>query len=186
MRVEYLVVGLRCLLGLVFLVSAVGKVRSQASFVGFVDSLRQFDILPSRQVQPAAIVVVATEAAVPILLAVRDTVALGFLLTGGLLGVLTGAIAVVVHRGTLLSCRCFGVASAPLGRRHLVRNALLVFASVLGVAGSVGVVAPGSAHPGGVALAVACGAALALLVMRFDDIVDLFVTPTRQRGLSSR
>ncbi|HET8684389.1 MAG TPA: MauE/DoxX family redox-associated membrane protein [Micromonosporaceae bacterium] len=183
---EYLVVGLRCLLGLVFLVSAVGKVRSQASFTGFVDSVRRFDILTLRQVKPVAIAVVATEATVAILLAMRYTVTLGFLLAGGLLGVLTGAIAVVVHRGTPQSCRCFGVASAPLGRRHLVRNTLLVLASVFGVAGSVGVVAPGSAHPGGVALAVACGVALALLVMRFDDIVDLFVTPTKQRGLSSR
>lgn len=177
------IIGARCLVGVVFLVSAVTKLRSRAAFAEFVASLRATGLVPARWARRVAVVVVLTEAAIPALLAVPVLIAVpaplaaaGFALATGVLGVFTVGLALAVSRGVRTPCRCFGASVAPLGLPQIVRNALL---TVTAAAGLVAVLADGSAgwghtHPATVAMACAVGLVLAILAITFDDLVDLF------------
>ncbi len=60
----------RCLIAFVFLASVAGKLRNRASLGGFVSSVPVLAGWPTGPVRLLAVVVVAVEAAVPILLAV--------------------------------------------------------------------------------------------------------------------
>ena len=156
-----------------FLVSAFSKLRGRERFTEFVSSVRAFGILPAGAVRPVAALVVLAEAAIVVLVAVPVTAVAGFGLAVGLLLVLTGALAVVVRQRQRVTCRCFGPGSAPVSRRHLVRNGLLIVIALVGAAGAL--LAPaGALHPAGTTLAIIGGATAALLVVHFDDIVDLF------------
>jgi hypothetical protein len=95
-------------------------------------------------------------------------------LTGGLLAVFTAGVALAVRRGTGARCACFGAAEQPLGARHLVRNGLLLAA--VGVAAlGIAVASAQPLGPAGTAMAVSAGAVGALLLIRLDDLVDLFM-----------
>jgi len=181
--VATVIIGARCLVGVVFLVSAVTKLRSSAAFAEFVASLRATGLVPARWARRVAVAMVLTEAAIPALLAAPVLVevppllaAAGFALAAGLLGVFTAGLGLAVSRGVRTPCRCFGASAAPLGLPQIVRNALL---TVTAAAGLVAVLAAGSAgtgqmHPATVAMAGAVGLVLAVLAISFDDLVDLF------------
>lgn len=168
----YVVFGCRCVLIVVFAVSAWSKVRDQASFTAFRVAARA--LLPG--VRPAvadgaALVVVAGEVAVVGALVVPVSVPVGLLLAAGLLAAFTVAIAAAVRRGATTSCRCFGVSATPLGVRHLVRNAVLLVLAVLPL--TVGAQPAGAV--GGYLLAVAAALVVAVLVVSFDVVTDLFL-----------
>jgi hypothetical protein len=171
--VPYLDVGCRSLVALVFLVSAAGKVQGRTSLAAFAASVRAFGLLPSAWAGVAAGGVIACELAVVPLVAVPRTAVFGSALATALLAAFTTAVALVLRRGRAVACRCFGHASAPVGRRHLVRNGLLMVLA-LGAVHS-----PGPAHPPGVLLAVLGGTAGALVLIRLEDLIDLFATPAR-------
>ncbi|MEV1329257.1 MauE/DoxX family redox-associated membrane protein [Micromonospora costi] len=165
----------RCLLALVFLASAVGKLRGRPAVRAFVDSLRAMDLLPAGLVVPVAAVVVTAEAAVPLLLVPLPGAALttaGFAVAVALLAAFTVAVAAVLRRGTPASCRCFGeAAAAPFGRRHLVRNIAL---TVLAGTGAYASLADPAATARTAVLSVPLGVVAALVVVRLDDIAALF------------
>lgn len=179
-----LVFGCRCVLLLVFAVSAVSKVRGPGSFAAFRAATAA--LLPRAAVRasrPVAIAVVTAEVAVVVALAVPSTVYFGSMLAAGLLAGFTVAVAAALRRGTTASCRCFGASATRLGARHLVRNGAL-----LALAGGALLT---TARPGGepVALVLTAGVAVvvALLVISFDELVDLFTgseTPS-VRGVRS-
>ncbi|MGW4498777.1 MauE/DoxX family redox-associated membrane protein [Micromonospora sp. NPDC004336] len=178
----------RCLLALVFLASAAGKLRGRPAFRAFADSLRTMDLLPARTVVPVAGAVVAAEAVVPVLLlaplpGVAVTTA-GFALAVALLVAFTVAIAAVLSRGTQASCRCFGeAAAAPFGRHHLARNVVLTVVAGIGVYAASG-------DPGitvrAAALSVPLGVVGALVVVRLDDLVALFSPAAPAGGVPPR
>jgi Methylamine utilisation protein MauE len=163
---ELLRLGCACLIGLVFAASAIGKLRDFGGFVASVPAL-----LPTRpdHARPVAIATTVLESLVPLLLIVPPTAAYGFGLATVLLAAFTVAVATAIRRGHRAPCRCFGPSSVPLGRRHLVRNGLLLAVAVLGA------LAPGGHPPaGGIAVAAAAGLIGAVLLVSFDDIVDLY------------
>ncbi|GAA2355668.1 hypothetical protein Cme02nite_48400 [Catellatospora methionotrophica] len=168
---EHVDIAVRCLLGVVFLAAAAGKLRSRERRREFADSVYAVGLLARWAVTPIAVTVPAVELAVPVLLAWPPTVLLGYVLAGLLLAVFCVAIAAVLRHRRTVVCRCFGAAGSPLGRRHLARNGLLLALTAVGVAvtGSGGAVAPA-----GVLLAVAAAGVAALLLIRFDDLADLF------------
>lgn len=183
---DHLVAVLRCMLAVVFLVSAVGKVRSRGAATAFAASLRDMRLMPDRVTGVVAGAVITVEFALVALMAVGWLVA-GFAVAAGLLSGMTAAIVAVVRRGLRASCNCFGVASAPLGYRHVVRNALPLSAALAGLA--VLVVKPDAAdlpiHPAAIALCAAAGTLAALLIVRWDDLADLFLggrAPQAQPG----
>lgn len=171
----YLWVVSRCLLALVFAVSAGGKLRDRASRRAFGQSVREMRLVPRPLAGLVAGLVIAAEtvtAAALVLPGPPVVAAAGLALAALLLTGFLGAIGLVLRRGRPLSCRCFGVSSVPLGAEHLVRNGALLAAAAAGLAawlaGAVAVDRPM------LAVAVPGAAVLALLVVRLDDLVALF------------
>ncbi|BEL05301.1 methylamine utilization protein MauE [Actinoplanes sichuanensis] len=166
---SYALVGARVLIGLVFAVSAVTKLRA---FAAFRVSLAAMRVVPRPLVGPVAVGVVAAESAIPVLLLVPGAQAAGFVVAVLLLAAFSAGIARVLATGTTASCRCFGVSAAPFGRHHLYRNAVL---TVVAAAGLIAAVRPGQGPaPAGAAVAAGAAAVAALVVVMLDDIVELF------------
>jgi hypothetical protein len=87
--------------------------------------------------------------------------------------VLTSGVALIIRRGAQARCACFGARSSrPLGRAHLARNVGLL--AVVGVGLIAAPLAHGRPAPAGAMLAAVAGAAAALVVIRWEDIADLF------------
>jgi hypothetical protein len=164
------------LLIVVFLASAAGKLRGRRSLRAFASSLVSLRLVGPGAAVPVAAAVAAAEAGAAVLLVGTRTA--GFAAAVVLLSVLSLGVAVVLARGTAAPCRCFGASATPLSRRHLVRNALLTGAAVLGLAAPAG-------SPPGALLAVAAGVAAGVLVVVMDDLVALFAPPGGQRSVSA-
>ncbi|MFF1957379.1 MauE/DoxX family redox-associated membrane protein [Streptomyces sp. NPDC058220] len=179
--VLYLALGIRCLIGGVFLVSFLTKISGRTAFDQFTASVHGMRVLPAALVRPVAASVVAAEFAVCALLAtpVRPAAPAGLLIAAGLLAAFTIGIARAVNRGAREPCRCFGASRVPLGPRHLARNAVLTLCAVLGAAAGLGT---GPVHAGGVSVAVAAGLLLAWLVIASDTILDLFQPLPKNAG----
>lgn len=171
----YLALGIRCLIGAVFLTSSVGKTAGRGAFDRFVSSLEGMRIVPSRSARSVARWVVAAEAAVCATLVTPLPAAAiaGFVLAAALLAAFTAGIALTLRRGVRTPCRCFGTSASTLGPRHLVRNLAL---AALAVTGAFVVTADGATTPGGAVLAALTGLLLGGLVAVLDDILDLFRT----------
>ncbi|MFB7499270.1 MauE/DoxX family redox-associated membrane protein [Streptomyces sp. NPDC056161] len=171
----YVAIGARWLLGGVFLLSVLSKVRGAAAFETFAASVRSMTAAPGERARLLAGIVVAAESVVCVLLLVPvpGPRALGPVAAAGLLCVFTAAIVSALRRGERAPCRCFGAASAPTGWRHVARNTLLVCVSLVAGAGTT---AAGRAQPAGTVTAVASGIVAALLVAALDDVVALFGT----------
>ncbi|MGP3685992.1 MauE/DoxX family redox-associated membrane protein [Streptomyces sp. IBSNAI002] len=168
----YLAIGMRCLIGAVFLVSVLGKTAGRGAYAAFVVSVRELLPLSRTVIRPAAALVVLGEAAIVPLLALPHPLAhrTGFALAAVLLTAFTAAIARSLRRGSRTPCRCFGASTTPLGPRHLVRNLLL---AVGATAGATAGAAAGPPHPGGVLAAVFAGLLLGALVTLLDDLLYL-------------
>ncbi|MFI7639620.1 MauE/DoxX family redox-associated membrane protein [Nonomuraea sp. NPDC049400] len=161
-----LLVACQVLLGTVFAVSAFTKLRSRSAMRSFASSLA---MIPTRLRVPVGSVVAAGEAAAAALMVIPRV---GLPLAGVLLCGFCAAIAITVRRGLRVSCRCFGFSDSHLGPVHLARNSLLLVAVALGWTALAGPdVTPTVA---GLAIAVPTGLIGAILVIAFDDIVDLF------------
>ncbi|MBB5964619.1 MauE/DoxX family redox-associated membrane protein [Planomonospora venezuelensis] len=174
----YPVISCSALLALAFTVSAWSKVRGRAAFASFSDSMRGMRLLPAELTRAAAALIVMAEVLIPPLLLFPGTRPAGHVLAAVLLLALSVGIELGVRRRSTVPCRCFGPSSAPLGRRHLVRNAVLLIAAVVGGTATASG-DPQPVHPGGAAVALTAAGLLAVLVVRFDDIADLFTAAPR-------
>lgn len=128
---DYLAAGARCVIGVVFVVSSVGKARAFRDFVAYLGSTR---LLDAKWVPLVARCVVVAEFCVWILVALPVSVAgtAGFVMATGLLMVFAVGIARVMRAKVLVPCMCFGVSTSPLGVRHVVRNVVLALVASLG------------------------------------------------------
>ncbi|WP_433003598.1 MauE/DoxX family redox-associated membrane protein [Kribbella sp. CA-294648] len=155
----------RILLGVVFAVSLAGKLRGTGDFVEA--TRRLVPVRFARWDRPLSAAVAAVELAVIALLVFQPTAS--FVLAFGLLAAFTVALAAALRRGETAPCHCFGPGGTPLGRRHLGRNAVLLSIAALGLA------FPATSPPIAELLPAATIAiAAALLVIRFDDLVELY------------
>lgn len=172
---DYLLFAARCVLGLVFAVSAWSKLRD---FPAFLDALTTMRALPKALDRPITALVVILEVAVPLLLLMSVTAPLGLALAAVLLIGFGAAIAVTLSRGTGAACACFGPASRPFGHRHLLRNTLLAVLAGAGALAGVG----GGAVPPLAGAVIAAGGALvgALLMILFDEVAELVAGPVRR------
>jgi hypothetical protein len=174
----------RILIALVFAVSAISKLRGASAFRSFESATGAMGV-PARLVRPAAVTVVAAEVAAALLVALPPGGLVGLSVTVGLLIAFSVGIALALRRGSRASCACFGSSTSPIGRRHLVRNGLLLLVATAGIVGALTGTAPvGLAGIGIVAVAAAVCAAL---LTRMDDLVALFVSdPLPTPGSSTR
>ncbi|MEV0195050.1 MauE/DoxX family redox-associated membrane protein [Nonomuraea sp. NPDC050691] len=165
----------RVLLAVVFFAAVVGKARSRQGFAEFRDSVAAIGPrwLPAG---PAAVAVVAGEAAAVVLLAVPGTRLAGYALAAVLLIVFCAGIARAVLARQSVRCQCFGAGGGLLGPQHLVRNGLLVAVAVVGaLAGGAPTSAPA------MLVALVTGAFLGLLTTRWEDVAFLLVPAGRNR-----
>jgi hypothetical protein len=177
---QYLDISIRFLLGTVFLTSSLGKVARQGAYESFVASLRDTRLMPGLAGVIAPVLVAAELAACALLVVPAGptvTVA-GLVAAASLLAVLTIGLTLVVGRGVSAACHCFGASAAVLGPRHIVRNLSL---TVLATAGAVGADAAADtrAHPAGAVMATVGGVVLGALVVRLDDLLELFRSTPR-------
>ncbi|MEU1854287.1 MauE/DoxX family redox-associated membrane protein [Streptomyces sp. NPDC019990] len=170
---EYVVAGARGLLGMVFLVSVVGKVAGRPAFTAFVVSVRSLGVVPSVLVRPVARTVIAGEAAACALMTVpaRGAATIGFLVASALLAAFSAGIAVAVRRGATAPCSCFGPSTTPLGIPHIVRNVVLCAVAVFG---ALAVPVAAGARPGGVLVAGVAGLFAGAAVTHLDHLLALF------------
>ncbi|MFF5111354.1 MauE/DoxX family redox-associated membrane protein [Streptosporangium sp. NPDC000509] len=173
---EYVLVCCRLLVGVVFVVSAAGKMRTRGAYASFRAAAGELaprlPLVPRALVPPA---VVAGELATALLLAVPSTVGAGFVIAVVLLTAFTIAIATAVRLRRHVICNCFGPSSTPVGPERLVHNGALLVVSLTGVVLSFGTASASVAlEPAGVAAAAVTGLAGAALVLLADDITELF------------
>ncbi|GCD96039.1 MauE/DoxX family redox-associated membrane protein [Embleya hyalina] len=164
-----LLVATRVFLGLVFVLSLGAKLRAPGGFAEFVGSVR--GLVPRLPARTTAVVVVAGEATVVVLLAWTRTVSLGLGVALLLSVAFTVALWSAIRRGRRVSCGCFGASTTPVGPAHVVRNVVLTACAAVGLAaGPAGADTWGP----GTATSIAAGAVAAGLVALTDDVVDLF------------
>lgn len=177
---QYAEIGMRCLIGTVFLAAAVSKLAGRRSFAAFAGSITELNVLPPALTRWAAIAVVCGECLVCLLLLVPTAPAavLGFTGAGVLLVLFAVVIGRVVAAGGRTACRCFGASTVPLGVRHIVRNAVL---AGLAAAGAAAARHTGPVHPAGLVLAALSGVLAGGLVIALDTVVDLF-RPVRSKA----
>lgn len=130
---EIAMIALRCLLVLVFAAALAGKLRGEGAAGDFARWVAELRIVPASRAGAAATATLAAEGASAVLLLTPWTVLPGLVLAGGLLGVFAVAAYSVHRRGIAATCRCFGRSDAPLGLRHVVRDAGLALAALAGL-----------------------------------------------------
>ncbi|GIH25213.1 hypothetical protein Aph01nite_35230 [Acrocarpospora phusangensis] len=162
----------RFLIGAVFTVSALSKVRGPGAYARYGDATRA--LVPFGRPGMVAAVALIGEAAVPVLLAVAP--AAGFVLAAALLTGFTVAIAGAVRNRRAVRCACFGPSVTPVGGAHLARNVFLLAAAACGLA-----LGPAPApEPALLAVLVAVSLFLTLLVLLTDLLAYLFAAPTEE------
>jgi len=189
-----------CLAGSVFAASSAGKLSSRVAYRSFRDSLAGSGLIPRRAAPGVAALAGAESPTAAGLLAAalagaEAATAAGLLAAAGLTAAaapgaawLAGAaltaaalltallalgVALIVRRGTRVSCACFGVpARQPLGRVHLARNLCLLAVACAGLAGVP--LAHGRPPAAAAVLAGVTGAIAALLFVRWEDLAGLF------------
>ncbi|MGI5128074.1 MauE/DoxX family redox-associated membrane protein [Pseudonocardia sp. CA-107938] len=167
-------IGVGCcwLVAVVFAISATGKLRTAAVRAAFRRSVAGMAVLPAGVVGPVAAAVPVLEALAAVLLVVPPTAVLGCGLALVLVGAFSTGIVIVLRRGTKAACLCFGTTERPYRAAHLVRNGLLAAAALAG--------AVLSGYPVDLLAAlimVVGGVLVALVLVAFDDLLDLFGAP---------
>ena len=118
------------MIGLVFVISFVGKVRDVGQFAA---TIGRFDLLSHRWHKTAAWLFLGGEAAVIVLLIIGGRLLpLAFGLATLLLFVFTLALLSALRRGIETSCNCFGASEKPLTYYDVGRNAGFIACSLLG------------------------------------------------------
>lgn len=169
-----LIIGIRCLIGIVFAASFLGKVAGTRAFREFSASLMSMGVLNGEVARMAAFAVVAAELLISAsMTSPNPSVALaGFALGILLMVVFSGAIVLVIRRGTKAICRCFATSTAPLSTRHVIRNGALAILMLVGFIISLRGAGATSRTSIGVSVVVGllCGGVVTIL----DSIIDLF------------
>ncbi len=161
---DALLLSIRCLLAIVFLVAAVGKLLD---LEGSRQALREFGV-PARAARLGGVALPAVELAVAIALVFRPTARWGAVGALVLLLAFTAGVARAMAHGEAPDCHCFGqIHSEPAGRSTLIRNAVLAAAAALVVIAGPGPSldgALGSLHGAQIALVGVAVLAVALAV----------------------
>ncbi|MCL4869806.1 MAG: hypothetical protein KJ063_12635 [Anaerolineae bacterium] len=126
----YLLTFSRVALGLLFAYAFLAKVRDVAQFAAAVG---RFELLPRRWVKTAALLFLAGELAVILLLLTGGSwLPLAFALAALLLLLFTLALLSALRRNIQTSCSCFGTSDKPLTYYDIWRNAGFMACSLLG------------------------------------------------------
>jgi len=168
----YVTIAAQAMLATVFAWAGLGKVLRRGAYPRFLAELRAMRLVRPGAVPVVGALAVTAELTVAVLLLAPPLARSGFVLAGLTLAALTWAVGVTLRRGTAARCRCFGTAGRELGHRHVVRNGVLLAVAVVGAVPA----GPSGAAFAGTVVGLCAGALAAVLVIRLDDVVDLFAT----------
>jgi methylamine utilization protein MauE len=185
-----LIIAVLTMAACVYGASSASKLTSSRNYRAFRDGLAQTGLVRAHLLRGVAAVLAAGEATVTVLLATAAVLAAagtpgsvpfaaialgcGIALTG----VLAAGVARVIRSGTRAICACFGARSGQeISGSHLVRNIALLLVLIAGLIGNV--LRHGRPAPAAVIVVLAAGAVIGLLLVRFDDLVELFA-PVRE------
>lgn len=174
MQHAHVLVFVRVLIGVIFAVSASGKLRDIRAFRAAVEDFR---LVPRRLAGIIAVVLAGLEAALVVTMAAGG-VLLPFAFVGAafLLAAFSVALAIALRRHSVLSCKCFGSATTRLSGYDLGRNLCLIACAGLGAwAALVGGDHSVPASQFAVTALVACG--LALVLVNFADVAKTLLRP---------
>jgi hypothetical protein len=183
----YAVLTCRGLIGLVFAVSALAKIRSPRAYREFASWLAALPV-PLARARALPPVFVGAEAAIVVLVAVPYSAVAGLALATGCLAVMVTGTVVITNRGSGASCWCFGPSRSPLGARHLVRDGILFLIAAAGAVASTasgtvtgaltgaatGAQGPDTASPAGIVLSLMAALAGATFFVFLDDLMAIF------------
>ncbi|WP_433498560.1 MauE/DoxX family redox-associated membrane protein [Sphaerimonospora sp. CA-214678] len=172
----YFAIASRCFIGVVFLVSFLGKGINSGSRRAFIESLRETRLIPDRLLSMSAFVILVAEMTIVVLMAVPNATVnvIGFAIAAALLTVFAIGIVQVLRSRRQASCRCFGGSSAPLRVRHVLRNVLLVVVCLAGALVMETTEAGTASEVAGICIALFGGGVFGALTTKFDEIVELF------------
>ncbi|MDQ2846400.1 MAG: methylamine utilization protein MauE [Actinomycetota bacterium] len=175
---QYLALACRAAIVVVFAMAVAGKVLGRGAFAEFTRSIVGMNAVPHRAAGLAARATVLGEGLTVVLVVLpwRVTGALGCALAAGLTLLFSLVIMRSLRQGNRAPCRCFGRSSTPLGRRHLVRNAILLVVSLIGAAASL---FGDSLQLSGALVGVVAGLFVGLIVAGFDDLAQLVAPASR-------
>jgi hypothetical protein len=171
--------------------SAGSKLVSGTNYRAFRDGLAETALVPGRLLAVTATALACGEAAVAIIQVTAAiaavtgapgsvptaTIALGCAIA--LTSVLAAGITVVIRSGRHATCACFGARSGrQLNGSHLARNAGLLVLLLVAMVGNQ--IRHGRPVPAAAIVAIAAGAIIALLLIRFDDLAELFAPLRRE------
>ena len=130
MPADYLLAFCRIAIGLLFVVSAIGKLRD---FAAFRSSVAGFELLPRAWSGRAAVGLLGTELGVVLLLAAGGPLLpVGLSLAALVLLGFSAALVAVLRRGLKVACNCFGPTTRRVSAYDVVRNLVLFACAVLG------------------------------------------------------
>jgi hypothetical protein len=131
MLADYLLVFFRVTIGLLFLISATGKLRDTAAFQ---EAVVDFQLLPRSWSRAVALGVPGAELCVVLLVAAGGPLLLvGFALAAALLLVFSTALVTVLRRDFTVTCNCFGPTVRRVSIYDVIRNAILIACALLGI-----------------------------------------------------
>lgn len=176
---------------LIYGASAASKLRSPTGYRAYRKGLHETGLIPEPWLSSVAAALAATEAATAVLAATGAMLLIahrGLVVATAGLGVaallsvvVTSGVAVMVQRGTRARCACFGAATArPIGGTHLIRNGILLAVLATGLVTIT--TSAGRPPAAGVVLALAVAGTAGLVLIRLDDIVELFRAPATPAG----
>lgn len=169
--------------------SSGGKLVRKKEYRAFRDAIAQTALAAGNPRAVAAILfgsemtvaAALTSAMVLTIAGVRDSMTVAAVALGcgiALTSALIAGVTVVLRSGSRVTCACFGATS---GRRisgsHLARNVGILALLLAGLIGNE--FRQGRASAGATIVALAAGGLAGLLLIRFDDMVELFA-PVRQ------
>lgn len=117
MNYIYLLAFCKITLGLLFLISAISKLKS---FPQYVATVSNFRLLPESFTRLAAVLVLISELLIVLFLFKWQVVA--FYLASIMLIIFSAAFASVLFRNIQTTCNCFGTSQHPISQADLVRN----------------------------------------------------------------
>jgi hypothetical protein len=162
----------RLLVGTVFAVSAMAKLRSRGTWRSYSSWLAGLPLKPLRG-HAAPALLSGADVAVVVLVAIPVSPPIGLAAGAAMSMALTLGLATAVRRGSRQPCHCFGSSSEPLSALHVVRNALLLVLAATGVACAIAGARAPAPGPAEAALAVVGGLTAALLIIFFGDVAAL-------------
>jgi hypothetical protein len=169
----YAVLACRGLIGLVFAISAIAKIRGPGAYREFASWLAALPV-PLAKARALPAVFVGAEAAIVVLVAVPDGAVAGLALAAGWLAVMAAGTVVIMNQGSGASCWCFGPSRSPLSARHLARDSILFLIAVAGAV--IGAQAEGrdATSPAGIVLSLVAALTGATFFVFLDDLSVLF------------